>query len=319
MTNLKKHLLSAAAVAIALPMAAQAGEKSSQKYGEKSSMTQSQAMDRPENPAEAGVVKFDAPMISAKELLGEGVRGENGERIARIDDIVMNASGQAEKLVFLSGGLFGFGGHHGALSFGDADLTMNEEFEPDIRVGLTEETVKDVAEFDSDEMPEYTLASDIIGSEVDLSTNGDDDEDAVISDVILTQDGMAKHLIVQKSAIATIGAGQKYAVAFDKLQVAQGDGSLVLNLTEEELEASPRYASWETAVAGTWNAAERGAEKAWKKTKQGADKAWDKTEKAADKAWDKTKRGADEVADETGEAAEEAGDEIEETTDSLDN
>ncbi|MCK5745429.1 MAG: hypothetical protein KAH44_04405, partial [Oricola sp.] len=87
--------------------------------------------------------------------------------------------------------------------------------------------------------------------------------------------GNVENLIVQKSAVASIGAGDKYAVAYNDLQVEQGDGGLLLAMTEAELDATPKFAL-----------SRNDAEKAWDKTKHDARKAADDVEDAADEAGD---------------------------------
>ena len=47
--------------------------------------------------------------------------------------------------------------------------------------------------------------------------------------------------------------GERYAVAYSKLAVEQGDGGLVLDLSEAELTASPRFSDSRNAMQNTWD------------------------------------------------------------------
>ncbi|MEX6634249.1 hypothetical protein [Hyphococcus lacteus] len=219
-----------------------------------------------------GTVWMSPTSLSVKELLGEGIRGANGDRIARIDDLEIDAQGNASKAVFLSGGIFGLGGTRGALDYKQMDIAIDNDHEPIVSVSLSEEAVQSVAEYKTEKMNDYSLASEIIGAKVDLQTaNENADDDAVINDLILSSDGRIEHVLVQKSAIGSIGMGERYAVAYSKLAVEQGDGGLVLDLSEAELTAAPRFSDSRNAMQNTWD-----------KTRDGVKDAADNVGDAAD-------------------------------------
>lgn len=182
--------------------------------------------------------------ISGKEILGEGVYDETGERIARVDDLLIGADGRAEKFILLSGGVFGFAGERGAVDYNRVQLKLemdDYDDDMDVRVSMNEAAKEAAAEFEQEGFDDYRLASELIGAKIDLASVEGEDDDAVINDLIFTADGRVKYVIVQESVISSIGAGERYAVDYAKLDVAQGDGGLLLNVTEEELEATPRY------------------------------------------------------------------------------
>jgi sporulation protein YlmC with PRC-barrel domain len=216
-------------------------------YGDAAADAEAEAYD-----ADA-LTYLEPTSLSAKEFLGEGIAGIDGERIARIDDIVIDANGKAESLVFLAGDVFGLGGKRGALDYNAVDIAVEGDYEPLVRVSLSEDGIKSAAEYVTGETNDYSLASEIIGAQAELLSGDGEGESAVINDIILADSGMVEHLIVQKSAVASIGAGEKYAVDYAKLAIAEGDGGLILNITEEELDASPRFSAMRKAASDAWD------------------------------------------------------------------
>ncbi len=273
---MNKLLMTACAAALILP--ASAGAAGPDKDKAKTETSAAVEAGEVQTAAATGAeLNLNRSSLSAKELLGEAIYGVEGDRIARIDDIVLDANGRADKVVFLSGGVFGFGGTRGALDFEAMNIAYENDYEPVVSVSLSEEGVKSAVEYETAQMNDYSLISEIIGSKVDLVDGVDEDDDAVINDIILSEAGAVEHLIVQESALGSIGAGTKYAVAYSKLQVEQGSGGgLVLDMTEEQLEASPVFkASWRSDAADS-------VKKTWEKTKDGADDMKDDVEDSID-------------------------------------
>lgn len=298
---MNKLLLSAAACALLTPLGACAKETSKTEAAQTESSSQTETRLAAADPDKdkaykdkdkaaaaemktetAGVVYMPAASLSAKELIGEGVEGQNGDEIATIEDIVIGADGRADRVVFTSGEFLGLGGKKGAIDYRAVDIAVDRENEPDVSVSMSEEGIKAVAEFVNEEINDYSLASELLGAQVDLQPGGDATEDVVINDIIFDADGKVEHLIVQKSAIASIGAGDKYAVAYNDLQVEQGDGGLLLAMTETELDAAPKF---------------------------------EMSRKGAEEAWEDTKDDLRDAADDMKDAADEAGDDIEDAVD----
>ncbi len=306
---MKTLMISAAAAALALPLSAQAGDQMKKNHTMKADVqTETQIA------VEKQVMKFETPKISARELLGEGVIGANGERIARIDDIVIGADGRADDIVFLSGDVFGLGGKRGALDFDRVDLTLDHGYDPVVRASLTEDSIKTARAYKTDENNDYSLASEIIGTKITVEGAGPEEEGVVVNDILMSRDGVATHVIVQETAIANVGAGLKYALDFDLLAEEQGDGGLVLNLTERALKASPIYTSWEATAVEGWRTIKRETPKG-ADVEEAADKTSDAMLDAADAASDAAKDAADAMED----AAEAAADELEDAADKRDN
>lgn len=171
--------------------------------------------------------------ISAKDLLGEGVIGIDGERIARVDDIVLGRSGEAEQLVFLSGGIFGLGGKRGALDYDRVDMMINADDDLRVRISMTDDAIKSVTEYETEEMNDYSLASELIGATAELT--GSDDEEAVISDIILSDSGNATHLVVRDSTLGTTLGGYGRVIDFSKLTIT-AENELMLDITAASLD-----------------------------------------------------------------------------------
>lgn len=187
--------------------------------------------------------------ISAKELLGEEIYGADNpadtteESIAHVDDLLIDADNKVTSIVYVSGGVAGVGGTKSTIPYNKVGLSFEAdepagESDPEVRVSMTDDQARAAKEFDQAGMNDYRLASEIIGSKVDLASTEGDDDDAVINDLVLAKDGTVKQVIVQASLVGSIGAGDLYAFDFGKLGVAQGDGGdgdLFLNVTEQEM------------------------------------------------------------------------------------
>lgn len=228
---MKALIVTTAAAALLAPLAVQAADEKT-----KAASTEIE-VEAEMSDANIGVVYMQPDEMSVKEFLGEGVIGIDGERIARVDDILIGADGKADSVIFLSGGFFGLGGKKGALDYSALDLTLDNEHEPAIRVSMSEDAIQNVAEFKTDELNDYRLASELVGAAAELSGT---DESAVIADAIVSKDGDIRHLIVADGVIGSWG-GEKRAVAYNKLVIEQGDGGLVLNMTPEQFETAQKF------------------------------------------------------------------------------
>lgn len=175
-------------------------------------------------------------------LADQGVSGATGlpiigtdeEDIATVDNVLMSPEGMAEALIVEEGAVFGLGGDEVRFDFARADFNRDDEGdEPRVSISMDEEALENVEAWEREAMSETWLASDIDGAEAGLS---DTDETVQITDVILSEDGQAEFLIVE-SGLFGLG-GEARRVDFDALQVAEGDGSMQLDMTLQEFEQS---------------------------------------------------------------------------------
>lgn len=239
---MRKVMYAAAAITLLAPLGAAAGDK--QKSGEKlETKSEAARMDKDKTAAMDDVVTLEADQLSAKELLGEGVIGSTGERIARIDDLVIDDEGEASSVIFLSGGFFGLGGKKGALDYDRVDLAIEENHDPRVRVSMTEEAIQTVAEFETDSANDYSLASEIIGASARLS---DSDEEATISDLILDRDGKVRYVVAHEGVLDILSADRR-AFAFSDLTIEEGAGGLILNATADSFKNAARFEYHHTA------------------------------------------------------------------------
>ncbi len=189
--------------------------------------------------------------LSAKELLGETIFGMDNptdtteESIAHIDDLLIGADNKVQSIVYVAGGVGGVGGAKSTIPFNAASISLetehNDKNDPVVRVSMTDDQARAATEFDQAGLNDYRLASEIIGSKVDLASTEGDDDDAVVNDLILAKDGSVKDVIIQHSLVGSIGAGDLYAFDFGKLSVEQGDGGLFLNVTQEEMNNMNKF------------------------------------------------------------------------------
>lgn len=229
---MRRLMLSAAAAALITPAAAFAAESTP---AEKIETTVSA-----ETSADADTtakLRIAAGEVSANDLIGEKILGADGKQIATVDDVVIGADGKADMLVFQSGGLFGLGGKRGALDYDRVDIAVDAKAEPRVRVSMTKDAIQSVAEYATDEMNDYRLASELIGASADLMSS---DDRATITDIILASDGSVSHVIVQNGVLGAIGA-EPVAIGYDKVAIEQGDGGVVIDMTPEMLSAAQPF------------------------------------------------------------------------------
>ena len=171
--------------------------------------------------------------MSAREVLGAPVTGANGERIARIDDLIVGSDNQIDQAILLSGGFFGLGGQKAVVDFDDLNITYDTDREPQVSIAMTEESIDQVAEYEQTEMNDWSLASELIGASGSL---GNSDRDVTITDIIVSQDGEAEYLIAADGLFAAIG-GDRRAIDFDRLNIAQGDGGVMIDVDPETYDS----------------------------------------------------------------------------------
>lgn len=230
---MKNLLLSVSVAALIVPMAAHAAQDSEVKMDqsestgvlEQDTVTGDKAMDIDQSSHE-GTLYLQSTDVSAKHLLGEGIIGTDGDRVARVDDIVIGDDGRAKSVVILSGGVLGLGGSKGELAYNSLGLDIREDNEPRVTTSLSEETVKSIKPYNSDQS-DVTLATEMIGS---IAALRDSDEQVRINDVILSPEGEVKHVIVSDGMLGALGWENEYAFNYAQFMVEQGSGGYVLNV-----------------------------------------------------------------------------------------
>jgi len=190
----------------------------------------------PEMPAgDAGITYLADAELSAGNLIGAKVIGATGEDIATVDDLLINVGGEVESVIFRSGDFIDIVGTKGALPYSAVDLTMAADADPRFSVGMTEEAIQEVAEFEQDGLNDYRLASEIIGTTAAFMNS---DESVRIRDIILSQDGKVQYAVISDPLMLD----DMRTIGFDRIQVEQGDGGLVVvNAAKTDLTSMPRF------------------------------------------------------------------------------
>ncbi len=172
---------------------------------------------------------LSATTLSTNELLGTGVRGSTGDRIARVDDLEIGDDGQIRQVIMLSGGIAGFGANKAALAFDQVDLEISEDNAPRVSAAVTDSALEGVAAYEQAEMNDYSLASELIGAEARLNSGN---ETVIVHDIIVDQDGQVESLVIARSMIDRVARDFR-VVPFETMSIAQGDGGVTMNFGVE--------------------------------------------------------------------------------------
>ena len=191
----------------------------------------------PEVPSgETGKTYLADSELSASNVIGAKVIGATGEDIATVDDLLINAGGEVESVIFRSGDFIDIAGMKGALPYSAVDLTMSADADPRFSIGMTEEAIQEVAEFEQDGLNDYRLASEIMGTTAAFVNSN---ESVRVRDIILSQDGMVQYAVISDPLILD----DMRTIGFDRIQVEQGDGGLVVvDAAKADLASMPRFA-----------------------------------------------------------------------------
>ena len=199
-------------------------------------MTEMDMAEAKGDAMEAEVVYLADTDVSAEELTGAKVIGVNGEDIATVDDLLINSDGKVESIIFKSGDFLDITGKKGAISYDQVDLTITADNEPRFTVGMTEDAIQNVAEFEQDGMNDYRLASEIIGTTADFTRS---DDSTRIRDIIVGQDGTVEYAVVSDPLMME----DMRQLDFSLIQVEQGDGGkIVIDAAKTDFEMMPVFA-----------------------------------------------------------------------------
>ena len=169
----------------------------------------------------------------ASDLIGASVHNPAGEEIATVADIWLGANGSAPMIVVRDGGELCTVAYSAATIAADPETSGDE---PDVIVRLTDETLETLPEFEQVDGNDFRLASEMIGTTVDVSFSG---ESARINDLILTNTGEARYAVITPDLVST----NQIVVDANAITVAQGDtdGGLVLDLDAQTFAAALEY------------------------------------------------------------------------------
>lgn len=176
--------------------------------------------------------------LEASDLIGAAVIGASGDEIATVADIWLGDSGDTPQLLVRDGGLTGLGGELRMVNFDAATIAPQDGTdEPEVFVTLAEASLDALPAFEQEEMNDYRLASEMIGSNPTLSFSG---ETVRIADLILTASGEPRYAVVSPSLVST----DLVVIDMNAVTVAQGDGDeneVILNVQPQDYETAPTY------------------------------------------------------------------------------
>lgn len=169
--------------------------------------------------------------LNARDITGAEVTGADGERVATVDDVILDENGNVEQLVLSSGGLLGLGDDQVTVEFAEVTISMDpaNENEPRIMTALSENAIDTMAEYHAEAQADGMLtASTLLGQEVEL---GAADNTASIYDLIMNDAGETEY------AVLSTGLGsQRYLVDFSSLQPGSTEDTWMVSMTPERLQ-----------------------------------------------------------------------------------
>lgn len=90
--------------------------------------------------------------VMADDIIGADLLGFDGEVIATVDDVVLDASGEIESILVDVGGFLGLGATTVAIPFADLDVATDEDGETVLRSQLTSDDLEAMPEYQEEEV-----------------------------------------------------------------------------------------------------------------------------------------------------------------------
>ena len=147
----------------------------------------------------------------ATDFLGQELTNDDGDAIAKIDDVIVDDQGFARGVILSTGGLFGFGADTYAVDF-DRVRVVREDGEARARSALSEQDVERLRPFDLDAFRSdpkgMRLASSLAGASVAL---GDSGESGEVADVVMAPGGQVASIVMRYR-------DAQYAVPFGRIE-----------------------------------------------------------------------------------------------------
>jgi|TARA_R110000868_G_scaffold130557_2_gene340270 sporulation protein YlmC with PRC-barrel domain len=173
--------------------------------------------------------------MTAQGIIGQPVYNTNGERIAKVRDIIVNGNGKATMVVLGDGDFTGLG----KLAAFDYSVIMNRQTDGDVVVALTEESIDKAARFSYDRLEQSETTRVIPGQSysvakiLDAVLTSPDGETLAEVDNVLLRDGNADQLIISYDQFMGLG-GEKLAIPFHEAEIVEVKGALKFKLSAAE-------------------------------------------------------------------------------------
>ncbi|CAO3446851.1 PRC-barrel domain-containing protein [Azospirillum largimobile] len=147
-----RRTLIVTAATLALLSGAAVAQTTSPTVGNPSSSTSTMSNSASPDSATTGSSATSATggqLASAEELIGKNVYGRDNEKIGEVDDVILDANGQAKQLVVSSGGFLGIGEKQVAVDYTAANWdSQNNRLN---LAGMSRDDVKAMPEFKYDD------------------------------------------------------------------------------------------------------------------------------------------------------------------------
>jgi sporulation protein YlmC with PRC-barrel domain len=175
--------------------------------------------------------------MTAEGMIGKPVYNQQNERVATVEDVILDSEGHANMIVVKDSSFMGLGGKLAAF---DYDSVIDRKKDGDLVMPITQKTIDNVAEFSyqpSDKptikaIPEhgYSVKKILSGDLVDPAGK----KIASIDNVTL-RDGRANLVIAAYNQILGLG-GDKVALAFDAAELVpdKDDDNVNLKLSDAQ-------------------------------------------------------------------------------------
>lgn len=172
-------------------------------------------------------------------LLGQPIYSHDKQKIATLEDIILDADGTAKMVVVKDLGLLGFGGKLAAFDYG---TVVKTDAKGNIVTPLSKSAIDSAAEFSY--TPEKTNAkirmiSDngySVAQMLDGKLRGADNKSVADIDNIAFNNGKASMVIASYGGVLNMGE-EHVALDFDSAQLVRADGSVDLKLDANETKA----------------------------------------------------------------------------------
>ncbi|MFA5593534.1 MAG: PRC-barrel domain-containing protein [Micavibrio sp.] len=168
-----------------------------------------------------------ASALTSDQLLGASIENPQGETIGKIDDILVDSDGDAERVIVNDNGFLGLGGKRASFDFDIIEgITGNEN----IVVRLNEKSIDNARAYDPDAMPAGLYSVNKIKGAKLLDAQGKAIADV---DTVVFDGDDADYIIVSFNKILGIG-GDKAALDFDALNLVNNGGKYSFKLNAQQ-------------------------------------------------------------------------------------
>ena len=173
---------------------------------------------------------------TAEKIIGQEVLNDKRQKIATVEDIIVDTDGTARLVVVKDGGLLGFGGKLAAFDYG---TVIKNDGKTEMVTPLTEADMESAATFsydaeDADDKTRLMPASGIsIARLLDGNLQGADGQKVADIEDVTFKAGKADMVITSAGEVLEMG-GKKIALGFDTADIARDKEDINLKLDAQK-------------------------------------------------------------------------------------